>query len=154
MRSYLANMHSLLMPCNSIKTLNTVLVSSFGIMSRKQPLLHKYGHLMLGLSQAPDKYRQQMIKHAPDEVIQCIAECCHNVLKGNVPLTPAQKDKLKSKREHLRLLAHKKVPIQKKKKALNQKGGLFPLIALAPLIAKAVAAGAISGGVGTLVKKL
>ncbi|KAL4229199.1 hypothetical protein ACF0H5_012238 [Mactra antiquata] len=50
--------------------------------------------------------------------------------------------------------ADKKTSIQKKKSVLNQKGGLFPLLALAPVIAKAVAADALSGGVAQLVKKI
>ena len=109
------------------------------IMTRKQPLVKKYGHVMLGLAQAPEAYRQQMIHHAPSELINCISECCSNILKGNVTLTPAQKRKLRPKCQHLRLLADKKTSIQKKKRVLNQKGGILPLLALAPVIAKAVA---------------
>ncbi|KAL4230354.1 hypothetical protein ACF0H5_010737 [Mactra antiquata] len=123
-------------------------------MTRKQPLVKKYGHMMLGLAQAPEAYRKQMIQKAPTELINCVAECCSNILKGNVTLTPAQKRKLRPKCQHLRLLADKKTSIQKKKSVLNQKGGLFPLLALAPVIAKAVAAGALSGGVAQLVKKI
>lgn len=124
------------------------------MMAPKRPLLQKYGHLVLGLTQAPDGLRRKMIQGASKEMIQCVSECCQNVLKGNVALSPSQKQRLKSKRQHLRTLADKRVSIQKKKRVLNQKGGLFPLLALAPIIAKAVAAGALSGGVATLVKKI
>lgn len=123
-------------------------------MTRKQPLVKKYGHLVLGMAKAPPAYRKKMIQEAPKEVIQCVGECCSNVLKGNVPLTPSQKTKCRSKRQHLRQLADKKVSIQKKKRILNQKGGFLPLIALAPLIAKAAAGGLVSGGIASLVKKL
>lgn len=109
-------------------------------MTRKQPLVRKYGQMMLGLAQAPEAYRKQMINKAPADLIHCIAECCSNILKGNVTLTPTQKHKLKSKCKHLRLLASKQTSIQKKKRVLNQKGGIFPLLALAPIIAKTVAA--------------
>jgi hypothetical protein len=98
---------------------------------RKAPLIKKHGHMMMTLLQAPPKMRRNMTKHAPNELIHCVSECCQNVLKGNVPLSPAQMRKLKPKRQVLRALADKKVPIQKKKKIINQKGGFLPLLALA-----------------------
>ena len=107
----------------------------------KEPLIQQHGATLLALSKAPEKFRKVMIKHAPNEVINCVAECCHNVLKGNVPLSSVQKQQLHPKRQHLRNLANKKVSIKKKKKILNQKGGFLPaflLPALAPVIAKTI----------------
>ena len=107
-------------------------------MKRKQPLVRKHGKMVLALTEASPKFRKKIIQEAPAELVNCISECCQNVLKGNVPLSSAQKQKLHSKRQQLRLLANKKVSVKKKKIILNQKGGFFPLIALAPLLAKAI----------------
>ena len=101
--------------------------------SKTIPLIRKHGAMIASLGQVPAKYRSMLIKHAPNSVIQCIAECCHNVLKGNVPLSESQKRSLHSKREHLRQVASKSVPIPEKRKILNQKGGFLP--ALIPIIA-------------------
>jgi len=105
---------------------------------QKKPLIKKHGSMVLALSQAPPQFRKKILKEAPKELINCVAECCHNVLKGNVSLSQAQKQKLHPKRQQLRLLADKKVSIQKKKKVLNQKGGFLPLLALAPALAPVV----------------
>lgn len=107
--------------------------------SKKIPLIKKYGTTVASLGQVPAKYRAVLIKEAPNGVIHCIAECCHNVLKGNVPLSVAQKHRLHSKREHLRKLASKSLTIPEKKRILNQKGGLLP--ALLPIIASVLLGG-------------
>lgn len=86
---------------------------------------------MMTLLQAPPKMRRHMTQHAPKELIHCVSECCQNVLKGNVPLSPTQLRKLKPKRQVLRQLADKKVSVPKKKKIINQNGGFLPLLALA-----------------------
>lgn len=106
----------------------------------KKPLIHKHGATIMAISQATPKFRKSMIKHAPPEVIHCVSECCHNVLKGNVPLSDTQKRKLQPNRQHLRLLADRRVPLHKKRKILNQKGGFLPILALtlAPMIADTV----------------
>ena len=58
---------------------------------------------------------------------------CTSCLKGNVPLTPGQKQKLSRHKGKLRSLANKKYPIAKKKALLLQKGG-FVLTILKPLV--------------------
>ena len=108
---------------------------------RKTPLMKKHGAMVVALAQAPPKYRSKLIKEAPKHVIQCISECCSNLLKCNVPLSVSQKQRLHPKRQHLRDLASKSVPISKKKKILNQTGGLLPF--LIPLIGKAIVGGAL-----------
>ena len=107
---------------------------------QKKPLIHKHGATVIALSQATPKFRKSMIKHAPPEVIHCVSECCHNVLKGNVPLTQPQKRQLHPNRQHLRLLADKRFPLYKKKQILNQKGGFLRILGLlaAPMIAKTI----------------
>ena len=116
---------------------------------RKMPLIKKHGSMVLALGQAPPQFRKKIVKEAPKELINCVAECCHNVLKGNVPLSEAQKRRLHPKRQQLRLLADKKVSVQKKKKVLNQQGGFLPMLALAPSLAPVV-----GNVLGELIKKI
>ena len=107
-------------------------------MKSKHPLIRKHGKMVLALTEASPKYRKKMIREAPKGVVDCISECCHNVLKGNVRLSDAQKRHLHSRRQQLRQLADKKVSVCKKKIILNQKGGFLPLMFLAPLLAKTI----------------
>jgi hypothetical protein len=107
-------------------------------MKSKQPLIRKHGKMVLALTEAAPQYRKKLIREAPKGLVDCISECCHNVLKGNVHLSEAQKRHLHSRRQQLRQLADKKVPVHKKKIILNQKGGFLPLMFLAPLLAKTI----------------
>ena len=94
----------------------------------------------MALSEAPVPFQKKIVEVAPNDFVHCVSECCHNLLKGNVPMTPAQKDQLHPKRQLIRMLADKKVSVNEKKKELNQQGGFLPLLAplLAPVIAPEV----------------
>ena len=98
--------------------------------------LHKAADVVAVLTKASPKWRKTIIKEAPKEVIDCLSECCHNVLKGNVPLTPRQKQQLSSKRQHIRALASKSVSVKKKKQLLGQQGGgiLGPLLSVLKIL--------------------
>ena len=89
---------------------------------QKRILIKKYGHFLQGLTQIPGKYRQKMIHDCPKKVIDCVGECCLNIIKGNVKLSSAQKQKLRRRKNHLLLISSKKVPMAQKKKIINQKG--------------------------------
>ena len=52
-----------------------------------------------------------MIQESPKEVIDCVGECCINRIKGNVRLTNAQKNQLRARKQHIRLLSSKQVPL-------------------------------------------
>ncbi len=112
--------------------------------TKRTSYIKNHGALLLGLLNSKPEYRKHMIQRAPPELIHCFAECCQNVLKGHVPLTPRQKQQLSGKRHQLRQLADPKVTVVKKKKVLNQKGGFLPLAAklllpvLAPVVGKAL----------------
>jgi hypothetical protein len=76
------------------------------------------------------------MKHAPNELVTCVADCCRNVLNGNVTLSPAKKRELKVHRKAIRMLAAPNVSVSKKKAVLaNQKGGF-----IATLLAAAIPA--------------
>ena len=66
------------------------------------------------------------------ELQKCLRECAVNILKGNIPLTPAQLKKLKRFKEKVRLLAAYKTPV-KKRRELEQSGGFLPAL-LAPVV--------------------
>ena len=118
---------------------------------KKSPLIKKHGSMVMNMMQATPQTRKKLVKDSPSEVIRCVSECCHNVLKGNVHLSSAQKKKLYLSRQHLRRLASKSISVKKKKQILNQKGGFLSLLApaLLPLLGKAVI-----GGIGGALKAL
>ena len=73
--------------------------------------------------------RKQMIQSASKEVIDTVCECCLNVLKGTIPLSPHQKKCLGKHRHLLRQMVQKKIPVRQKKKMLVQRGGfLLPML--------------------------
>jgi hypothetical protein len=84
------------------------------------------------LSLATPRARKRLIKKGGKEVVNCVSECCVNILKGNVPLTPKQKSCLVKHKKQLRNLIKKKISIGKKRRII-QTGG-FPIGAiLAPV---------------------
>ena len=91
---------------------------------KKSPLIKKHGSMVMAMMQATPQTRKKLVKNSPSEVINCVSECCQNVLKGNVHLSSAQKKKLYPNRQHLRRLASKSISVKKKKHILNQKGGV------------------------------
>ena len=76
-----------------------------------RPLIRKYGSFLDGLSRLPPKCRTKLINDSPKEVIDCVGECCLNLIKGNVPVSNAQKKTLNAKKHHIRLLSSKRVPV-------------------------------------------
>ena len=72
-----------------------------------------------------------IIQNADQPLIHCLCECAHNLLKGNVPLTPAQNTRLKRYKTHQRELVQKK---KANKKKILQTGGFIPA-QLAPIAA-------------------
>lgn len=93
------------------------------------------------LKKAKPKLRKSFLEAADKDLICCIAECCHNILQGNVQLSPESKRRLKRHGNHLRQLASKRVSLRKKRSLLVQKGGFLPTL-LVPILG--VAASLIS----------
>lgn len=90
-----------------------------------------------------------MVKSASSDLIKCLCECSMNILKGNVPISPAHKRRLSRHKKDLRFLAKRGNKIQSKKRVL-QKGGLLPAL-LAPLLGAALPA--VTGLIGSLFGK-
>lgn len=85
------------------------------------------------LATAPPKERKIILKNADKQLVHSICECVHNILRGNIPLTPAEKTKLKKRRTTLRKLVTKKSLAHKKKILVQGGGSLVPLI-LTPIL--------------------
>ena len=115
---------------------------------RKKSLIKTYGTFLEGLTHLSNKCRKKMIQESPKEVIDCVGECCINLIKGNVRLTNAQKNQLRARKQHIRLLSSKQVPLDTQKKIINQKGGALLGLLLKPLIAPI-----IGSVLGAIIKK-
>ena len=71
---------------------------------------------------------KELVKKAPDLVIKLICNAALNATRGEVHLTSEQK-KLFSKHKNLfKTLITRQIPIQAKRRLLNQRGGAFPLL--------------------------
>lgn len=75
---------------------------------------------------------RSIIKGAKPDLLCCISDICHNVLRGRVKLSPLEKQRLSKYKRHIRKIADKKTT-SKSKRTLIQKGGFLATI-LAPLI--------------------
>lgn len=86
--------------------------------------LQKYHvHLKL-LKEASAIMRKEILKNCNKYLLCCLCECARNVLKGNVPVTEAQKSKLGRFKKKLREFASKKTRAAVKRK-LVQTGGFI-----------------------------
>ena len=81
------------------------------------------------LQKASPRVRRSMLKsHCNKDFILCMCECAKNLLKGNVPLSPAQLRTLRRHKQKLRQLAVKKTSLAKKKKLVQSGGFLGSLL--------------------------
>ena len=91
--------------------------------------LHRHAKLLRALHKASPAQRHKLLKgHCNDDFVCCITECVKNLLKGNVPLNPAQKKKLSSKKKVLRQIVLKKTTKSKKRKLIQSGGFLGALL--------------------------
>lgn len=104
------------------------------VKSNKVPLIKKNGEMLIALSNSPQKFRRNIIVHAPNELINSICECCKNVLKGNVSMSNGHTSQLKAHSKHIRKLADHKISIKQKKKILNNKNNSDLLSLLGTII--------------------
>jgi len=91
----------------------------------------KYLPVLKRIAKLGDKAKRDFVRKCDKELLDCVSECAKNVIKGNVPLTARQKEKLRRCREDLRELSVKKTALRRKRRIL-QKGGF--LGALLPLV--------------------
>jgi len=95
--------------------------------------LKKYAPLLRMLNRASPTVRKRLMKNAcNNEFVKCVCECAKNIIKGNVPLTSAQKGQLSRRKRLLRKLVLKKTSLKGKQKII-QSGGFLGAI-LGPII--------------------
>jgi len=90
-------------------------------MSRR---VKKYLPMLKRIAKLGDKAKRDFVRKCDKEILDCVSECAKNVIKGNVPLTARQKEKLRRSRKHLRELSVKKTTLRRKRRIL-QKGGFL-----------------------------
>jgi hypothetical protein len=81
-----------------------------------------HGSDILYLQTTKPCIRKHIITKADGSLVDCLWECADIILRGNVPLTKLQKEKLKRNKVGLRALTKKSVSL-KQVKAILQKGG-------------------------------
>ena len=86
--------------------------------------LKKHANELVYLQKARPCIRKHLITKADRSLVDCLCECADNILRGNVPLTKPQKEKLARNKARLRALTKKSVSL-KKKKAILQKDGFW-----------------------------
>ena len=86
--------------------------------------VRKYLARLKLLKEASSKVRKKILKNCDNNLLCCLCECAKNLLKGNVPLTEAQKKKLHRYKKKLRYLVSKKTR-KAAKKRLIQTGGFI-----------------------------
>ena len=83
--------------------------------------LQKHGNDIAYLQKTKPCIRKHLITKADRSLVDGLCECTDNSLRGNVPLTKLQQEKLKRNKAGLRALTKKSVSL-KQKKAILQKG--------------------------------
>ena len=89
--------------------------------------------LLKTLAEAKPKFKKAIIKNASPELLKAISEIVLNMLKGIIPLSPQQKQRLSRYKKEFRTLAKKGISAVKKRKLLVQKGGGAALGILLPI---------------------
>jgi hypothetical protein len=121
---------------------------SFHLPSRLQTpnmsdRLKRNALILKKLIKAKEKDRKKILDTCCDrDFITCVSECCKNLFKGKVRLTPSQKRNLSRRIQLMRQVVLKSTPLYKKRKII-QKGGFLGAL-LAPLAS--LIGGLFSGG--------
>lgn len=76
------------------------------------------------------KISKQIIKTAPDKVIKAICNAAVNAQHGDIALSKSQKKIFHTNRKLFQLLNTRSIPIEKKRHAIVQKGG----VAILPIL--------------------
>ncbi len=91
------------------------------------------------LAKAKPPLVKTIIRAADKDLVHCLCECALNVIKGNVPLSPAQIRKLTPYKTGLREVVKKRVALKKKKQVLQRGGFLGTLLGtLTPLLIEGI----------------
>ena len=93
---------------------------------RKTVRLRRNIHLLRALHEAKPQRRKELLKVADPDLVECLSDCCHNIIHGNIPLSGRRKKVLIQKKLLVRKVADKKAPIKNRKRVIvSQRGGGF-----------------------------
>lgn len=84
--------------------------------------------------QSKPKLRKLILAEVGADFLRAIAECCDNLLRGNIKIAQNFLVKLKQHKKYIRFLADSSIKLRQKKQLIVNKGAtLIPLI-LSPLL--------------------
>lgn len=92
-------------------------------MGKKRPLSDVAVDLVQ-LANASPQVRRVRAEHIPKDCMQLLCVCCQAILKGSVPLSKSQKERLQPYKQDLRKIASKKIHTKTKRDILK-KGGVL-----------------------------
>ena len=99
--------------------------------------VRRNAYILKVLGTAHPSVVKAILKGHNKDLIDCLGECCHNILCGNVPLSKQHKSKLVKYKHQLRKVADRKTTLANKERVV-QSGGFLPAL-LAPLISAVIA---------------
>ena len=112
---------------------------------RKIKVKNKFKKAIVHLSKMKSHKRKGIINRASNEFIRDFSSVLRQLRKKPHLVSPAKQRLLRPHKHKLRLLAHVKTPVHRKRHILNQKGGFVISSILVPLIAAAITS---AGGIG------
>ena len=92
-----------------------------------------FGYLF-HLNKCSPHQRTFLLASASPEQVHAICEVCSNLVKGTIPLTPAQNKRLWNHADSIRNLVNPSIPFKTKKQILSQHGGGFMSDVVSPLM--------------------
>jgi hypothetical protein len=96
-------------------------------------LKHHYPELR-ALCKCKGRKQKLLLQKASGSLIRTVSQVAKNTIKGNIPLSPRQKQRLRRHKKTLRALSLAKSSLNKKRKLLIQKGGAFLPLLLGPIL--------------------
>ena len=83
------------------------------------------------LQKAPPSLQKAILSKANDELIRCICDVSHNVLRGTAEISTPHKKRLTKHKEALRKLVDRKISLKRKRKIIQKGGFLGALLSAA-----------------------
>ena len=113
----------------------------------KKSALKREAELLKHISKVKTNQSKRFFKKASKEIVECVSQCCFNILNNGFPLkdksSASVKRKLMPIRNDIRELSNPKVSLKKKRKILSKQQvgrGIISILAstLLPLIISAI----------------
>lgn len=95
-------------------------------------LERNWGFLKL-LAKCTPKRRCEILSVCDNDLIKCIDDCSHNILKGNIPIGEYHLENLKKHKKTIREVSKRRNSLKKKRDILVQNGGSLPAL-LIPIL--------------------